>query len=113
MHHTPTPSRPQYIPGSHKWGASKDGPPCVLPITGAAPTTKALFRIKCGRTGLTGDMLAISQTLTPAQNDALARPVAVPLKAGYAAFHHPLLVHGSFANSSSCSRRATVINLIR
>jgi hypothetical protein len=58
-------------------------------------------------------MSAISKTLTPAQNDALVRPVAVPLKAGYAAFHHPLLVHGSFANSSSCSRRATVINLIK
>jgi ectoine hydroxylase-related dioxygenase (phytanoyl-CoA dioxygenase family) len=38
---------------------------------------------------------------------------AIPLKAGYASFHHPLLVHGSFANSSSSRRRATVVNTVK
>ncbi len=39
------------------------------------------------------------------------KPVAIPLKAGHAAFHHPLLVHGSFANFSSRSRKAFVLNV--
>lgn len=86
----------QYIPGSHTWSNQEDGAPCVLPIT-----------------GLAGDMQAITQTLTPPQREALARPTAIPLKAGYASFHHPLLVHGSFANCSSSCRRATVINLVK
>ena len=39
------------------------------------------------------------------------KPVAIPLKAGHAAFHHPLLVHGSFANYSDRSRKAFVLNV--
>jgi ectoine hydroxylase-related dioxygenase (phytanoyl-CoA dioxygenase family) len=39
------------------------------------------------------------------------KPVAIPLKAGHAAFHHPLLVHGSFANFSPKSRKAFVLNV--
>jgi len=39
------------------------------------------------------------------------KPVAIPLKAGYAAFHHPLFVHGSFANYSERSRKAFVLNV--
>jgi ectoine hydroxylase-related dioxygenase (phytanoyl-CoA dioxygenase family) len=91
----------QYIPGSHTWSSpssssSSSSTPAVLPIT-----------------GLAGDMDAIKQTLTPEQQHALAHPVPIPLKAGCASFHHPLLVHGSFANSSSGSRRATVINFVK
>jgi ectoine hydroxylase-related dioxygenase (phytanoyl-CoA dioxygenase family) len=33
------------------------------------------------------------------------------LKKGYAAFHHPLMVHGSFANKSPKPRRAFVLNV--
>ena len=33
------------------------------------------------------------------------------MKKGYAAFHHPLLVHGSYANKSSRPRRAFVLNV--
>ena len=94
--HVTTNNALQYIPGSHTWSTQDDGAPCVLPIT-----------------GLAGDMQAITQTLTPSQRDALAHPTAIPLKAGYASFHHPLLVHGSFANCSSSCRRATVINLVK
>jgi ectoine hydroxylase-related dioxygenase (phytanoyl-CoA dioxygenase family) len=78
----------QYIAGSHRWPD--------LPIT-----------------GLAGDMDAINSVLTESQHKQFENPVAVELKKGEAAFHHPRLVHGSFANHSSHSRRATVINVIR
>jgi hypothetical protein len=77
----------QYIPGSHKWD--------LLPIT-----------------GLAGDMDAIQTVLTPEQN-AQFKPVAIELKKGEATFHHPLMVHGSFANATERQRRATVINVFR
>lgn len=78
----------QYIPGSHRWS--------LLPIT-----------------GLAGDMDAIREVLTPAQWDQFQHPVAIELKAGEAAFHHPLMVHGSYANSTDRPRRATVINVFK
>ena len=56
---------------------------------------------------------ALAQPLNMTSKHALAHPVPIPLKAGCASFHHPLLVHGSFANSSSGSRRATVINFVK
>jgi ectoine hydroxylase-related dioxygenase (phytanoyl-CoA dioxygenase family) len=76
-----------YIPGSHRWD--------LLPIT-----------------GLAGDMDAIRQVLSPAQWDAF-RPVAIELRCGEAAFHHPLLVHGSYENRTDRPRRAAVINVFR
>src|SRR5690349_6547529 len=78
----------QYIPGSHRWPD--------LPIT-----------------GLAGDMDAINAVLDEEQKQQFKIPVAVELKRGEASFHHPRLVHGSFANHSSRSRRATVINVMR
>ncbi len=39
--------------------------------------------------------------------------VAVELKKGEASFHHPRLVHGSFANHSDRTRRPTVVNVMR
>ena len=33
------------------------------------------------------------------------------MKKGYASFHHPVLMHGSFENRSPVQRRATVINV--
>jgi ectoine hydroxylase-related dioxygenase (phytanoyl-CoA dioxygenase family) len=58
-------------------------------------------------------MEAINRALTDEQRKQFEKPVAVELKKGEAAFHHPRLVHGSFANHSCHSRRATVINVIR
>ena len=78
----------QYIAGSHRWPD--------LPIT-----------------GLAGDMEAINAVLNEEQSSQFASPVAVELKKGEASFHHARLVHGSFANHSNRSRRATVINVIR
>jgi ectoine hydroxylase-related dioxygenase (phytanoyl-CoA dioxygenase family) len=76
-----------YVPGSHRWE--------LLPIT-----------------GLAGDMNAIQSVLTPEQK-AKFQPVAIELKKGEAAFHHPLMVHGSYENRTSHQRRATVINAFR
>jgi ectoine hydroxylase-related dioxygenase (phytanoyl-CoA dioxygenase family) len=39
--------------------------------------------------------------------------VAIALKAGECSFHHPLLVHGSYANSTDRPRRAVVLNAFR
>jgi ectoine hydroxylase-related dioxygenase (phytanoyl-CoA dioxygenase family) len=75
----------QYIPGSHRWP--------LLPIT-----------------GLAGDMQAIRSVLTPEQAERFEHPVAVELKKGEASFHHPLMVHGSFTNTTDRQRRATVVN---
>jgi ectoine hydroxylase-related dioxygenase (phytanoyl-CoA dioxygenase family) len=74
-----------YVPGSHRWD--------LLPVT-----------------GLAGDMEAIRGVLNDEQWEAFNRPVAVELKAGEATFHPPLMVHGSFANTTDRPRRATVIN---
>lgn len=78
----------QYIPGSHQWD--------LLPIT-----------------GLAGDMDAIQEALSPDQWERFQNPVAIELKAGEASFHHPLMVHGSYENSTPSPRRATVINVVR
>ena len=78
----------QYIPGSHQWD--------LLPVT-----------------GLAGDMHAIQEALSPEQWERFQNPVAIELKAGEASFHHPLMVHGSYENSTSSPRRATVLNVVR
>ena len=77
-----------YVPGSHRWD--------LLPIT-----------------GLAGNMEAIRKVLTPDQWEAMNNPVAIELKKGQCAFHHPLMVHGSFENRTDRPRRATVINVFR
>jgi ectoine hydroxylase-related dioxygenase (phytanoyl-CoA dioxygenase family) len=77
----------QYVPGSHRWD--------LLP-----------------KTGLAGTMAAIESVLT-AEQRARFTPVAIELKRGQAAFHHPLMVHGSSANVSDRPRRGAVINVIR
>jgi hypothetical protein len=76
----------QYIPGSHKWP--------LLPIT-----------------GLAGDMDAIQSVLSDEQKEQF-KPRAIEMKRGEASFHHPMMVHGSYANNSQRSRRAMVINAV-
>src|SRR6516165_8002733 len=53
-----------YLPGSHRWE--------LKPIT-----------------GLAGDMEAIREVLSAEQFDQFKKPVAIELKKGEAAFHHP------------------------
>src|SRR5215204_3152558 len=76
-----------YVPGSHRWPD--------LPAT-----------------ALAGDMDAIRSVLTDEQKE-MFRPVAIELKAGEASFHHPRMIHGSYANDTDRPRRATVINVFR
>jgi len=76
----------QYIPGSHHWGLLE-------------------------KPELAGDMEGIMDFLTEQQNREF-KPVPIELKKGYATFHHPLLVHGSYENNSERSRRAFVLNVV-
>lgn len=76
-----------YVPGSHRWQ--------LLP-----------------RTSFANDMDAVLESLTPSQR-AEFKPVAIELKAGECSFHHPLMVHGSFANTTDRPRRAVVLNVFR
>lgn len=76
-----------YVPGSHRWPD--------LPVT-----------------GLAGDMDAVHSVLTDEQR-RLFRPVAIELKAGEASFHHPRMIHGSYANETDRPRRAAVVNVFR
>jgi hypothetical protein len=61
---------------------------------------------------LAGDMEAIKSVLSEEQLAAF-RPVANELPAGFASFHHPLMLHGSYANQSGRPRRGVVINVVR
>jgi ectoine hydroxylase-related dioxygenase (phytanoyl-CoA dioxygenase family) len=74
-----------FIPGSHEWG--------LLPIT-----------------GLAGDMNAVKDVLNEDQLEIFEKKFANELPRGYASFHHPLTMHGSYENSSDRPRRAVVIN---
>jgi hypothetical protein len=76
-----------YVPGSHRWPD--------LPVT-----------------GLAGEMDAI-QTVLSAEQKRQFKPVAIELERGECAFHHPRMIHGSFANLTDRPRRATVINVFR
>jgi ectoine hydroxylase-related dioxygenase (phytanoyl-CoA dioxygenase family) len=76
-----------YVPGSHRWQ--------LLP-----------------RTSFANDMNAVLDSLTPSQR-AEFKPVPIELKAGECSFHHPLMVHGSYANNTTRPRRAVVLNALR
>jgi ectoine hydroxylase-related dioxygenase (phytanoyl-CoA dioxygenase family) len=76
-----------YVPRSHRWQ--------LLP-----------------RLSFANDMDAVLDALTPAQR-AEFKPVAIELKAGECSFHHPLMVHGSYANKTGRPRRAVVLNVFR
>lgn len=77
----------QYVRGSHRWP--------LLP-----------------REHLANDMNAVFAYLTPEQKDHFETVPSV-LKAGYASFHHPMSLHGSYENHSDRPRRGVVINFIR
>ena len=75
-----------YITGSHRWGLLDK------PV-------------------LTGEMEGIKAFLNEDQIKELENPTPIEMKKGYATIHHPLLVHGSFENSSDRPRRAFVLNV--
>lgn len=76
----------QYIPGSHNWGL-------------------------LDRPALTGEMEGLKAFLDEEQAALLETPTPIEMERGYASFHHPLLVHGSFENLSERPRRAFVLNV--
>ena len=76
-----------YVPRSHRWN--------LLP-----------------REDFANDMDTIKSALTEEQKQEF-KPVAIELKKGECSFHHPLMVHGSYANVSNRPRRAAVINVVR
>jgi len=78
----------QYIPGSHRWGL-------------------------LDKPKLTGEMEGLKKFMTEEQQKALENPTPVVVKAGQCSFHHPLMVHGSYANYTDRSRRAFVINVFK
>jgi ectoine hydroxylase-related dioxygenase (phytanoyl-CoA dioxygenase family) len=75
----------QYVPGSHRWGLLE-------------------------KPELAGSMERIKDYLSEEQQAAF-KPVPIPLKKGHAAFHHPLLLHGSYENRTDRPRRAMVLNV--
>jgi len=75
-----------YIPKSHRWDL-------------------------LDRTTLAGDMEGLERFLTDEQKKQFANKVAIEMSRGYATFHHPLMVHGSYENRSPRSRRAFVLNV--
>jgi ectoine hydroxylase-related dioxygenase (phytanoyl-CoA dioxygenase family) len=77
----------QYVPKSHRWN--------LLP-----------------RTDLAGNMDAIQSVLSDQQKQQF-QPVAIELKKGQCAFHHPLLLHGSYENRTERQRRAVVLNVVK
>lgn len=74
-----------YVPKSHKWGLLE-------------------------KPQLAGEMEGLMEFMTPEQKEQF-KPIPIELKKGYATFHHPLMVHGSFGNHSDISRRAFVLNV--
>jgi hypothetical protein len=75
-----------YIPKSHTWGL-------------------------LDKPELAGDMEGIQQFLTEDQKTQFKEKVAIEMPRGYATFHHPLMVHGSYENKSAMPRRAFVLNV--
>lgn len=75
-----------YVPGSHRWGL-------------------------LDKPELAGDMEGINAYLNDEQKKAFTRKVPIEMKRGYATFHHPLMMHGSYANRSDRPRRAFVLNV--
>lgn len=74
-----------YVPKSHNWGL-------------------------LDKPELAGDMNGIMNYLNEEQKQEF-KPVPIEVKAGHGTFHHPLLVHGSYENKSTRSRRAFVLNV--
>ena len=56
-----------------------------------------------------GTAATVFEFLTDEQRAGFS-PVASLMNAGEASFHHPLMLHGSYENTSDRPRRAAVIN---
>ena len=73
-----------YVPGSHRW-------PLLAPVS-------------------FGQDMDAFRNFLPADLRDRFRHVPIPLRAGEASLHHPLMVHGSYGNQTGGPRRAAVLN---
>jgi len=103
-----------WVPGSHRW--TRNGGP--LPQAAAKAREKMAKAKASGGDDLSAasfdtDMDALYENVLSEDEReqwAARPPETVLLKAGHAAFHHALSVHGSWGNSSAAPRRALVLN---
>lgn len=75
-----------YIPKSHTWGL-------------------------LDKPELAGDMNGLADFLNDEQKKQFEKRVPIEMEKGHGSFHHPLMVHGSYENKSTRSRRAFVLNV--
>ena len=105
-----------YVPESHRW--TREGGKPLPQAAQMARDKMAKAKASGGGEELAAasfdtDMNALYENvLTDGEREQWARrpPETVLLKAGHAAFHHALCVHGSYGNQSVAARRALVIN---
>lgn len=57
-------------------------------------------------------MEAVNKVLNESQKQAMKNKFPNELKKGYASFHNPVTMHGSYANLSDRQRRAMVLNIM-
>jgi len=95
-----------YLNGSHRW--TRDG----KPLPPAAKQTKSEWKTNLDDASFNTDMNAIKSVLNEQELEHWERnpPACVNLKKGHAVFHHPLALHGSYANRTDSQRRAVVVN---
>jgi len=103
-----------WVPGSHRW--TRNGGP----LPQAAQIARDKMKVAKATGGEALDAASFSTDMDALYNNVLNEaeraqwaetpPRSLFLKAGHAAFHHALCVHGSWGNKSSKPRRAVVLN---
>lgn len=103
-----------WVPGSHRW--TRNGGP----LPQAAQIARDKMKVAKSTGGEQLDAASFSTDMDALYNDVLndeeramwaeRPPRSLHLKAGHAAFHHALAVHGSWGNRSGAARRAVVLN---
>ena len=81
--------------------------------TAACTTFPAATAGRCCRSPAWPATWTPSRPCSPSEQKAQFQPVPVEFPKGHATFHHPLTVHGSYANRSDRPRRGLVINVFR
>merc|ERR1712137_1238831 len=103
-----------WVPGSHRW--PRDGGP----LPQAAQIAREKMKVAKSTGGDALDAASFSTDMDALYNNVLNDeerahwsehpPRSLYLKAGHAAFHHSLTVHGSWGNKSTKPHRALVLN---
>mmetsp|Transcript_70447 Transcript_70447/g.194788 ORF Transcript_70447/g.194788 Transcript_70447/m.194788 type:complete len:366 (+) Transcript_70447:52-1149(+) len=103
-----------WVPGSHRWTRAGG------PLPQAAQIARDKMKVVKGTGGEQVEAASFSTDMDALYNNVLNNeervqwaqrpPRSLYLKAGHAAFHHALCVHGSWGNKSDKPRRALVLN---